>query len=115
MGWRSGIGCVALPLMFVLAASDARPANDERSVAAQPASCTQFMAPKSRVDAKQVGQEECRMIDYGVVESAKNYHRIDVGISGTLSGYIVKDGPRQNHFTSEPDFTYAQFGNTQYP
>ena len=113
MGWRSGIGCAALPLMCVLPASDA-PAQ-ETSAAADRVSCTQFMAPKSRVGGKPVGQDECRMIDFGVVDREKNYHRIDIGISGTLSGYVVKDGPRQNHFTSEPDFTYTQFGNTQYP
>ena len=58
----------------------------------RPVSCAQFMAPKIPVSGKPVGQEDCRMIDFGVVESAKNYHRIDVGISGTLSGYVVKDG-----------------------
>jgi len=115
MGWRSGTGCAALPLIFALTASDTRAAEEERGAAVQPVSCTQFMAPKARAGAKEVGQEDCRMIDFGVVEPAKNYHRIDIGISGTLSGYVVKDGPRQNHFTSEPDFTYTQFGNTQYP
>jgi len=81
----------------------------------RPVSCAQFMAPKIPVSGKPVGQEDCRMIDYGIVETGKKFHRIDIGVTGTLSGFVVKDGPRQNYFTSEPDFTYTQTGNTQYP
>lgn len=78
-------------------------------------SCASFMAPKKAVNGKQVGQEECLMIDYGVVEPGRRYHRVDIGISGTLSGTVVKDGARQNYFTSGPDYTYTQFGNADAP
>ena len=78
-------------------------------------SCSQFMAPKRNVMGKMVGQEECLMQDHGIVEPNLKYHRVDMGITGTLSGWIVKDGPRQNHFTSGPDFTFTQLGNPHHP
>ena len=79
-------------------------------------SCSQYMAPKRNVNGKMVGQEECLMQDRGIVEPKQKYHRIDIGISGTLSGYIVKEGTaRLNHFTSAPDFIITQFGNPHSP
>ena len=78
-------------------------------------SCSQFIAPKRNVNGKMVGQEECLMQDHGIVEPNRKYHRVDMGISGTLSGYIVKQGARQNYFTSGPDFTFTQYGNPHSP
>ena len=78
-------------------------------------SCSQFMAPQRDVNGTMVGQEECRMRDHGIVEPSRQYHRVDMGISGTLSGWVVKQGARQNYFTSGPDFTYTQFGNPHSP
>ncbi len=83
--------------------------------AATTVSCSQFMAPKKNVNGKIVGQEECLMQDHGIVEPNRKYHRVDMGISGTLSGYIVKQGARQNYFTSGPDFTFTQYGNPHSP
>jgi len=57
-------------------------------------SCSQFMAPKKNVNGKMVGQEECLMQDHGIVEPNLKYHRVDMGITGTLSGWIVKQGAR---------------------
>ena len=77
--------------------------------------CSQFMAPKKDVNGQMVGQEECLMHDHGVVEPHSRYHRVDMGISGTLSGFVVKQGARQNYFTSGPDYIYTQFGNPHSP
>ncbi|MEE2821441.1 MAG: hypothetical protein VYA53_00480 [Acidobacteriota bacterium] len=75
------------------------------------ASCTQFLAPMRNVNGQMVGQEECLMQDHGIVEPTRQYRRIDMGVTGTLSGWIVKQGSRQNYFTSGPDFIFTQFGN----
>ena len=75
-------------------------------------SCAQFMASKRTVNGQRIGQEDCRMQDVGIVDADHQYRRVDMGISGTLAGWIVKAGPRSNHFTSAPDFVYTQTGNT---
>ena len=77
--------------------------------------CSQFMAPKKDVNGQMVGQEECLMKDHGIVEPDARYHRVDMGFSGTLSGFVVKQGARQNYFTSGPDYIYTQFGNPHSP
>jgi hypothetical protein len=77
--------------------------------------CSQFMAPTRNVNGQMVGQEECLMRDHGIVEPDLKYHRVDMGFSGTLSGWIVKQGARQNYFTSGPDFTFTQYGNPHSP
>ena len=76
-------------------------------------SCAQFMAPKRNVSGKTVGQEDCLMKDLGSADADKKYHRVEIGVTGTLSGWIVKEGARSNHFTSAPDFVYTQMGNTR--
>ena len=102
--------CV-LPILWLLG-------GEPQSLLANPlpvVSCSQFMAPKKDVNGKMVGQEECLMQDHGIVEPNRKYHRVDMGISGALSGYIVKQGARQNYFTSGPDFTFTQYGNPHSP
>jgi hypothetical protein len=121
MTMNSGAWKLVLPLLPMLAASGSQSqtlpaaASVQRDAARSPVSCRQFMAPRKNVNGKPVGQEECLMLDYGIVDPQKKYHRLDIGISGTLSGYVVKDGARQNYFTSGPDFTYTQFGNVDQP
>src|SRR5437868_14285943 len=93
---------ILLPIAMLIPAIGAQ-SQDLRGGAHASASCAQFMAPAKAINGQQVGQEECLMIDYGIVEPTKKYHRVDIGLSGTLSGYVVKDGARQNYFTSGPD------------
>jgi len=115
---KKKLRAAALALIPVLAAagSQAQPqAIGGIKAAPSTDNCNAFMAPKKSANGKAVGQEECRMLDYGLVDAQRKYHRLDIGVSGTLSGYVVKDGARQNYFTSGPDFTYTQFGNVDSP
>lgn len=89
------------------AAAFAAPAADQPAEA----SCAQWMAPKLQVNGKVIGQEDCRMLDRGIVDPQRKYHRIDMGLTGTLSGYITKRGARSNHFTSAPEYLFTQTGN----
>jgi len=102
-------------ILFAASNSHSQTPQTTATTRAAAASCAQFMAPKQQLNGKSVGQEECQMLDYGLVDPQRKYHRIDIGVSGTLSGYVVKDGARQNYFTSGPDYTYSQFGNVDYP
>jgi hypothetical protein len=70
--WKPLIAIVPVLVAFGARSQDAQPAA---------ASCQQFMASKKTVSGKPVGQEECRMLDYGVVEPQKKLHRVDIGIS----------------------------------
>ena len=103
------------PALWLLATS---PLALEAQTAAEggaAASCSQYMPPKRNVNGSMIGQEECLMHDRGVVEPTRKYRRVDMGISGTLSGWVVKEGARQNYFTSGPDFVYTRYGNPHSP
>lgn len=74
--------------------------------------CNQYMAPRRSVAGRMVGQQTCYMQDAGLADPEEKYHRVEIGLDGTLDGWIVKEGrARLNHFTSLPDFLYVQFGN----
>src|SRR5262249_53678542 len=92
MRMNNGAWKVALPLVpglwAVVAQAQTPPPGASAEVAvSSPVSCAHFMAPRKTVKGKSVGQQECLMIDHGVVEPEKKYRRVDIGISGTLSGY----------------------------
>ncbi|MBI4445532.1 MAG: hypothetical protein HY645_06430 [Acidobacteria bacterium] len=74
-------------------------------------SCSNLMAPKRQVGEKWVGQEECLMTEVSFTQSGKSYRRFDIGLSGTLEGWVVKEGTRVFHFTSFPEFLFDQLGN----
>ena len=113
IAWTLFLALFPTPWIFGGAQQSLQAGNpaDERPTV----SCSQFMAPKKNVNGKMVGQEECLMQDHGIVEPNLKYHRVDMGITGTLSGWIVKQGARQNYFTSGPDFTFTQYGNPHSP
>src|ERR671914_1384256 len=108
------LGRMAPLLVLVgITSSGSRPAL---AVSAE-VSCNQFLPPKQMVAGKSVGPEDCLMREHGTVEDGswpdvervlggdgRRYHRVDMGISGTLAGYVVKDGPRMVEFTTAPEF-----------
>ncbi len=90
-------------------------------------SCDQFMPAKVSVDGQTVGLERCQMQARVVADTSwpevtavvggepRRYHRLEIGITGTLAGYVVRDGPREVEFTSAPEVMFVQSGNTTKP
>jgi len=69
------------------------------------------MVPKKEVNGKLIGQEDVLIQEVVITDSGRRYRRLDVGVTGTLEGWIVKEGPRSNHFASHPEFDFTQIGN----
>ncbi len=76
------------------------------------ASCNEFLIPKMQIKGKMIGQESCQMIETDFIFEGRKYHRMDMGISGTLDGYVTKQGQYGNYFLSDPEFLYEQAGIT---
>ena len=87
-------------------------------------SCKDFLAPMRLVNGEMIGQEDCRMRETVVTDETwpevanilgiapgKQYRRIEIGLTGTLTGYAVTSGPRIVTFTSAPEFVFPQAGN----
>jgi len=69
------------------------------------------MVPQKEVNGRLIGQEDVLIQEVVVTDSGHQYRRLDVGVSGTLEGWVVKEGPGIRSFTSAPEFTSTQVGN----
>ncbi len=69
---------------------------------------TKFMVPKKEVNGKWVAQEDVRIQEAVVTDSGRRYRRLDVGVTGTLEGWVVKEGARVNQFVSTPECALSQ-------
>ena len=75
-------------------------------------SCDEFLVPKVEVNGKRVGQESCRMIETDLTFQNRKFRRMDMGVSGTLSGYTLKSDEMRywNYFTVYPEIMFPQAG-----
>ncbi|MDA2934143.1 hypothetical protein MYX82_07345 [Acidobacteria bacterium AH-259-D05] len=114
--------------IVILAASHAGAAAQSRPVDLKTISCNEFLVSKKEVKGKLIGQEDCRMQEVVVRDDSwpevasilgprrpPQIRRVDMGVSGTIEGFAVKEGPRAAEFTSAPEFVFRQAGNTRKP
>ncbi len=80
--------------------------------ASQPvtSSGTEFMVPKKEVNGKWVGQEEVLIEEVVITDSGRRYRRLDVGVSGTVEGWAVKEPVANPQLPSAPEFVFTQAG-----
>ncbi len=73
----------------------------------------EFMVPKKEVNGKLIGQEDVLIQEVVVTDSDRRYRRLDVGVSGTIDGWAVKEASARHRrqFGSAPEFTFTQVGN----
>jgi len=71
------------------------------------------MVPKKEVTGKLIGQEDVLIQEVVVTHSGRRYRRLDVGVSGTIDGWVVKEGSAidRRRFLFAPEFTLTQVGN----
>ena len=83
--------------------------------ASQPVSSSgnEFMVPQKEVNGKLIGQEDVLIQEVVITDSGHQYRRLDVGVSGTVDGWVVKEGPAIYTwlFVSAPEFVFTQIGS----
>jgi len=70
----------------------------------------EFMVPKKEVNGKLIGQEDVLIQEVVISDSGHQYRRLDVGVSGTVDGWVVKEDLPMPQLVSAPDFIYPQHG-----
>jgi len=70
----------------------------------------EFMVPKKEMNGKLIGQEDVLVQEVVITDSDHRYRRLDVGVSGTVDGWVVKQDLIQPQLASAPDFIYPQHG-----
>ena len=75
--------------------------------------CSAYIGPTRTVRGKTVGPQTCNIIEEPELQSASGvpYRRLQIGISGSIEGYTVKERPRLEMLTDLPEFALAQRGN----
>jgi hypothetical protein len=71
----------------------------------------EFVAPQKEVNGKLIGQEDVLIQEVVVTDAGRQYRRLDVGVSGTLEGWALKENLPMPQFVSAPEFVFIQGGN----
>jgi hypothetical protein len=74
-------------------------------------SCNEFLLPKFEIRGKQLGQNDCKMIETDFTYLGRKFRRMDMGVSGTIDGYAPKEGRYNHYFSANPEYNIAQSGN----
>jgi len=94
--------------VFVLAASLLAA---ERAPAADAVACDDFLPPLREAFVKKVGPSSCMTMQNSVTIDGRAYRRIDIGLNGSVDGYVAKTGAYKEYLTNVPDLVFPQTGN----
>ena len=76
----------------------------------------EYMVPPEEVNGQTIGQEDVLIQEVAITDSSsgsdRRYQRLDVGISGTVEGWAVKENLAMPQLASAPEFLYPQGGIT---
>ena len=75
--------------------------------------CSPYIGPRKTVGGQTIGPETCRIVEEQGIQNAHGlpFRRIELGISGTIAGYTLKDDSLYSpYFTDVPEFALAQRG-----
>ncbi|HEY2943777.1 MAG TPA: hypothetical protein VGN09_15195, partial [Vicinamibacteria bacterium] len=82
------------PLQFLLLASVA--------------ACDMLLAPPRQVKDWKVGPTSCRLQETDLTFGGRSFHRVDVGLDGSIDGYLTKTGDYKEYLTNAPDLVFPQ-------
>ena len=78
-------------------------------VAAEPASsCDESLLPRREVKGQRVGPSSCLKLESEIASDGRTFRRVDVGLDGTVDGYLAKVGDYKEYFTNAPDLVFPQ-------
>jgi len=97
---------------LALLMSTAPPLWGQTTSVSQPVSSygTEFRAPAKEVHGKLIGQEDVLIQEVVIADSGHRFRRLDVGVSGTVEGWAIKQDLPMPQLASAPDFIYPQGG-----
>jgi hypothetical protein len=71
-------------------------------------SCDRYLDPPRQVRGKTAGPSSCLMQEEAIHHDGRAFTRIDVGLDGTVDGYLAKVGNYKEYFTNSPDLVFPQ-------
>ena len=74
------------------------------------ASCDALLPPPRMVSGTTVGPSSCLWREADITYGGRQYVRFDLGLSGTVEGYVTPEGAYHEYLTNAPDLIFAQAG-----
>jgi hypothetical protein len=71
-------------------------------------SCDDFLLPAREARGKKVGPQSCLMQETDASFDGRTFRRLDMGLSGTVEGYLTKTGDYKEYLTNAPDLVFPQ-------
>lgn len=86
-------------------------------LAAQQNHCDNLLPPLRQVQDNRVGPESCRMQRTELEFNGRPYVRVDLGLDGSVEGWVTKKGDYNEYMTNAPElvFPQAQASDPQKP
>jgi hypothetical protein len=72
------------------------------------ASCDDSLLAARTVRGQRVGPSSCLMQESDVTADGRRFHRVDVGLDGTVDGFLARVGDYKEYFTNSPDLVFPQ-------
>ena len=98
---KSGMRSSTALVFVVLVASSAAAADGGSS-------CDAWLPPLREVKGRKVGPSSCRMQESDLTLEGRALRRLDLGLDGTVDGYLTRTGDYKEYLTSAPDLVFAQ-------
>src|SRR5688572_4904794 len=82
-----------------------------QQVAAQPGqyqACSAYLPPLRKVNGYKVGPASCEMQQLEFDFNGRRFVRVDLGLDGTVEGYVTREGNYREYLTNAPDLVFPQ-------
>jgi hypothetical protein len=73
-----------------------------------PTSCNELLPPQRQAKAERVGPAACHMQQTEATIDGQRYTRLDIGLDGTVEGYVSKTGSVRGYLTNAPHLAFPQ-------
>jgi hypothetical protein len=70
--------------------------------------CTDLLPAQRDVKGKKVGPTACVMTEDQITVEGRAYTRIEIGLDGTVDGYLTKTGDYRGYLTNSPELAFPQ-------
>jgi hypothetical protein len=98
---RFGASSIRLVVLSCIVAGGANAQVPEKS-------CDTFLLAPREVKGKTVGPKSCLMQETSTTYDGRALMRIDIGLDGTVDGYLAKVGNYKEYFSNSPDLVFPQ-------
>ena len=100
--WRTGRAVVTIAALSIVTAAAGRAQDFDQT------SCDEFLLPAREVRNNKVGPQSCLMQETDVTFEGRTFRRLDIGLNGTVEGFVTKTGDYKEYLTNAPDIVFQQ-------